>query len=180
MLFKIPLKNSDKTVLVDQEIYEYFKNDSYFKKIKFLENIRLHSGGYAVFQKAWAQTNGKYKTETIYLHKYIAEKFLEKPDSKKRLVVRVINGKRLDCRKKNLEWSSTSIAVRKGKFPNKTGYRGVKREGNRFRATIYHEGKLLHIGMFSTPEEAALAFNEKSKELFGDEGKLNSVVLEKN
>ncbi len=31
--------------------------------------------------------------------------------------------------------------------------------------------------MFTTPEEAALAYNKKSKELFGEEGKVN--VLKK-
>lgn len=177
MLFKLKLKNSDQTVLLDDFVYEHFKKDKYLASLNFLENLRLHSGGYAVFQKAWLQPSGKYKTETIYLHKRVAELFVDKPNTDERLVVRIVNGNRLDCRTKNLEWTNSGKAIRKGNFYNKTGYRGVKKEGSRYRATIFYKMKPIHIGMFDTAEEAALAFNEKSKELFGEDGKLNSVVL---
>ena len=31
------------------------------------------------------------------------------------------------------------------------------------------------VGMYSTPEEAALAYNKKSRELFGENGKINVI-----
>jgi hypothetical protein len=37
------------------------------------------------------------------------------------------------------------------------------------------EGKAVHLGMFETAEEAALAYNRASKKTFGDEGKLNKL-----
>jgi hypothetical protein len=37
------------------------------------------------------------------------------------------------------------------------------------------EGKAKHIGMYDTAEEAAIAYNKVSKELFGEEGKINKV-----
>ena len=37
---------------------------------------------------------------------------------------------------------------------NKTGYRGVYRCGNKFRAQVKHNGKVIALGIFSTAEEA--------------------------
>ncbi|NJL14346.1 MAG: Pathogenesis-related transcriptional factor and ERF protein [Microscillaceae bacterium] len=178
MLFKINLKNANKAVIIDDFVKEHFDNDLYLKSLEFEKNLRLHSSGYAVFQKAWKQKDGTYKTETIYLHKRIAEKFIPRPESGDRLIVRVINGNKLDCRVKNLEWATMSKASRKGRNYGETGFRGVRKDGNRYRATIYVNRKAIHIGMFLTAEEAALAYNEKSKEYFGDEGKINSVSSE--
>lgn len=175
MLFKLNLKNANKSVIIDDFVYDYLSNNPYLKELEFEKNLRLHSSGYAVFQKAWRQKSGGYRTETIYLHKRIAEQFIQKPDSDQKLIVRVVNGNKLDCRVKNLEWATMSKASRKGRNYGSTGYRGVRKDGNRYRATIYVNRKAIHIGMFATAEEAALAYNQKSKEIFGEEGKINSV-----
>jgi hypothetical protein len=179
MVFEINLKNVDKKVLMDDVVLEYFQKNEYLNSLNFLKNLRLHSSGYSVFQKAWRTKDNTYNVETIYLHKRIAEKFIPKPESEDNLIVRVINGNKLDCRLRNLEWATLSKAARKGKTYGESGYRGVRQDGSKYRATIYVNRKAIHIGMFDTMEEAALAYNEKSKEYFGDEGKLNSVVLKK-
>lgn len=178
MIFKVKLKNADEYVLLDDEVYYHFKNTEYFQRVNFLDNLRKHSNGYAVFQKAWRQPDKSYNTETIYLHKYVAEKFVEKQPSEKKLFVRIINGNRLDCRLKNLEWATLERIARKNSNRNSTtGYRGVKKEGNRFRAMIYprNSSKAIHLGMFSTAEEAAEAYNKKSLEMFGDDAKINVI-----
>ncbi|GAB4248521.1 MAG: hypothetical protein Kow0027_10920 [Saprospiraceae bacterium] len=51
----------------------------------------------------------------------------------------------------------------------------VYREYNRYRAVISVDGKSIHLGMFDTPEEAAMAYNAKSREVFGDKGKINII-----
>lgn len=178
MLYKINLKNTNDAVIIDDYVHQHFENDLYLKSLKFEKNLRLHSSGYAVFQKAWKQKDNSYKTETIYLHKRIAEKFIQVPESEEKLIVRVINGNKLDCRVKNLEWATMAKASRKGRNYGETGYRGVRKDGKRYRATIYVNRKAIHIGMYETPEEAALAYNEKSKEYFGNEGKINSISAE--
>ena len=47
MTCKIPLKNSDYYAVVDARVYEYLVNDPHLAKIKFLDNLRRHSKGYA-------------------------------------------------------------------------------------------------------------------------------------
>ena len=77
MLYKVKLKNADDHVLLDDQVFEWLTNDPYLAKVDLVNNLRKHSSGCAVFQKTWKKADGGYKTETIYLHKLIAEKFLE-------------------------------------------------------------------------------------------------------
>jgi len=176
VLYKVKLKNADEEVIIDDKVYEYLTSDPYLVKVDFINNLRRHSSGCAVFQKTWKKAGGGgYKTETIYLHKMIAEKFLSDTKTKERRLVGAANGNKLDCRLENLLYRSRSVASRKRKTSSKAGYTGVYKENNRYRAVISINRKSVHIGMFSTAEEAALAYNKKSKELYGDDGKLNLV-----
>ena len=61
------------------------------------------------------------------------------------------------------------------KTHSKTGYRGVVLEKGKYRAAIYVNQKAINLGFFDTAIEAARAYHEKSKELFGDAGFLNNV-----
>lgn len=179
MLFKIKLKNADDHLLIDDQAYEYLTTNDYLKSIKLEENIRMHSSGYAFFQKSRPNRDGTYKTETIYIHKLIAEKFVPKPHSAKRLYVLLKNGNRLDCRIKNLEWAPFSKVTRNTKYhESKTGYRGVHKERNKFRAVIYHDSKRYNLGLYNTAKEAAEAYNKKSEELFGKTIGLRSLKLD--
>lgn len=180
MLYKLVLKNSKKNAIVDDETFEYLNQNPYLEEIDFLKNLRLHSNGYVFFQKHWRQMDGSYKVETIYLQKLIAEKFLEKPDPQKKFWVRFKNGNKLDYRTENLEWATLSKVVRNTrKTENQTGYRGVVKSGKKYMAIIYLHRKGINLGTFDTAEEAALAYNKKSLELFGETRSLNKLRIRK-
>lgn len=175
MLYKVKLKNTDDHVLLDPKVYEWLTTDEHLTKLDMINNLRKHSSGCAVFQKTWKKEEGGYRTETIYLHKIIAEKFLSDTKTPVKRLVGAKNGDKLDCRLENVEYRSRATASRKRKTSSRAGYTGVYRENQRFRAVISANGKSMHLGMFDTAEEAAMAYNEKSKELFGDEGKQNII-----
>ncbi len=175
MLYKVKLKNADDNVLLDDHVYEHLTNDPYLQKVDFINNLRKHSSGCAFFQKTWKKADGNYKTETIYLHKLIAERFLSETKTEKANLVGAKNGNKLDCRLENLIYRSRAVASRKRKTSSQVGYTGVYKENNRYRAVISINRKSVHIGMFATAEEAALAYNKKSKELYGDDGKINII-----
>jgi hypothetical protein len=175
MVYKIKLKNAEESVLLDDRVYEWILSDPYLTKIDLLNSLRMHSSGCVVFQKTWKKAEGGFKTETIYLHKLIAEKFLTEEKNKIERLVGTKNGNKLDCRLENILYRSRATASRLRKTSSNTGYTGVYREHLRFRAVISVEGKAKHIGMFDTAEEAAVAYNKVSKELFGEEGKINKV-----
>jgi len=50
-------------------------------------------------------------------------------------------------------------------------------ENKKYRAIISIQGKAVHLGMFDTPEDAALAYNKKSRELFGEKAKINQIGM---
>ncbi len=179
MLYKIKLKNAKDTVLLDKKVYDYLLSDSYLSKVDFVNNLRKHSSGCAVFQKTQKKAGGGYKTETIYLHKLVAEKFLSKQKSRSKKLVGALNGNKLDCRIANLSWRSRSVASRQRKTSSKIGYTGVYKENNRYRAVISINRKSVHIGMFPTAKEAAEAYNKMSKKLYGKDGKLNEFGKKK-
>jgi hypothetical protein len=175
VLVKIKLKNSDDNVILDDKVYDFLTSDPYLDQVKFVDNLRKHSSGCVVFQKTWKKQDGGYNTETIYLHKLIAEKFLAEQRTSAKNLVGAKNGDKLDCRLENILWRSRSVASRQRKTSSRAGYTGVYQENNRYRAVISINRKSVHLGMFDTPEEAAEAYNKKSKELFGDEGKVNKL-----
>jgi hypothetical protein len=175
VLYKVKLKNAEDHVLLDDYVYEWLTTEPYYVRVGLVDNLRKHSSGCAVFQKTWKRADGAYKTETIYLHKLIAEKYLADTRTKEKKLVGTKNGNKLDCRLENIIYHSRASASRKRKTSSRAGYTGVYQENNRYRAVISVDRKALHLGMYATPEEAALAYNKKSKELFGDDGKLNVI-----
>lgn len=178
MLYKIKLKNDDGHVIVDDHVFEYFSNDPYFKSINFIDSIRKHSTGCAVFQKSWPKAMGGYKVETIYLHKFIAEKWMADKFKDDANLVGAINGDKLDCRIENLMLRSKATMSRQRKTRALSGYTGVSKDGSKYRAVIALNRKHIHLGMYETPEEAALAYNKKSVELFGEKAKINIVKVQ--
>ena len=86
-----------------------------------------------------------------------------------------VNGNKLDCRLENLVYRSRSDASRMRKTTSQTGFTGVYKENHRYRAVISVGGKSVHLGMFDTPEAAAVAYNTKSWEVYGDKGKFNPL-----
>jgi hypothetical protein len=90
-----------------------------------------------------------------------------------------INGDRSDNRISNLRMATnaqnqcnTKISSR-----NKSGYRGVfwVKVRKKWLAKIGLNKKKIHLGYFNNKEEAALAYNKKALELFGEFAYLNKV-----
>jgi len=86
------------------------------------------------------------------------------------------NMNKLDNRRSNLRVCTNSenqanIKVHKR---NKTGYKGVRYQSNRYEAYIW-KNKPIYLGRFDTVEEAALAYNKKALELFGEFARLNDI-----
>jgi hypothetical protein len=106
----------------------------------------------------------------MYLHRYI----MDPPEG---FIIDHINGNGLDCRKVNMRictrkencWNSTITKK------SLTGYKGVSYGDNCIRASIRY-GKCIHIGCFKTLRDAALAYDKKAVELFGEYAKTNKKL----
>ncbi len=158
----IKLINSDKKVKVCRAGF------SYLKKKGLADGWRLHSAGYAVLQ--FTQFG---RIKTLYMHKLLAGEFLAHNETDKKLFVRMVNCNKLDCRLDNLEWTTMSELRRQQQ--TSTGFRGVSKDGKKYRAVLYDKGERVYLGVFNTAEEAAEAYNRESIKRFGFTKSLNEL-----
>ena len=172
---QVKIKNADDFVILDDQGFQYITSDKEMLSLNIAENFRVHSSGCIFFQKTIKISPSNYKTTTIYLHKILAETFKINDKTNINNLVGFVNGNKLDCRLNNLIFRSRAVASRTRKTSSSTGFTGVYKEHNKFRSVISINGKSRHLGMFKTAEEAAKAFNEMSKKLYGAEGKQNKL-----
>jgi len=94
------------------------------------------------------------------------------------LVVDHINGNGLDNRRENLRVCTQKENCR-NRRKHKVGtskYKGVSmRTNGMYRSRIRKDGKLYHLGDFSTEQEAAEAYNEMADYLFGEFSRENKI-----
>lgn len=129
-----------------------------------------HSCWHSTSQGYAQAGNGTRRAGKIKLHRLVLKIVgLEAPDE-----IDHINGVKTDCRLCNLRPCSTSHnqANRRPK-PNKTGYIGVRQEGEKFRAIVRCQGKYYRTRTFNTPIEAARARDELAKYHHGPYARLN-------
>lgn len=85
----------------------------------------------------------------------------------------------LDNTRENLRTCTPSQNAANKKVQNnkKSGrFKGVFKRGNKFRAMIGFNNKLIHLGTFSSDKEAAEAYNKKAIELFKEFAQLNIIT----
>lgn len=160
---EIPLTQG-KVALVDDEDYEsvnqykwYANNDG--KTFYARRNI----------------PKGPRRQETILLHRVIL-------DAPKDMTVDHINGDGLDCRRENLRLATKmeNNHNHRHKSNNKSGYTGVffRKDIEKWAASIGVENRRIHLGMFSSPEEAAYAYDKAAKVYYGEFARFNLSFLE--
>ena len=87
------------------------------------------------------------------------------------------NNKKTNIRKATMQQNNINkpgFTTRMGK-PVSSKYKGVQKSGKRWRATLGYNRKNLQLGTHDTEEQAALAYNKKAKELYGEFAWLNQI-----
>ena len=104
----------------------------------------------------------------VYMHREVLSEVLLVDASKE---IDHINGNSLDNRKTNLRVCTrrqNAQNLRKGKGYS-SRFKGVcwSKNTGKWRARIDHSDKQIHLGYFESESQAAKAYDEKAKELFG-------------
>jgi hypothetical protein len=109
----------------------------------------------------------------VDLHRFIL-------DAPRGLRVDHKNGDGLDCQRSNLRYATVSQNAQNKRRSrlSRWPYKGITHMGPRFkskpfRAVIKLDGVHRHIGTYATAEEAARAYDQKARELFGEFARLN-------
>lgn len=109
----------------------------------------------------------------LYMHGYIPN-FVDHIDGNRS------NNKWSNLREANKQQNSANVKLQKN---NTTGFKGVfkdKRElKKRYRAYIKVNYKRIHLGLYSTPDEAARAYDEAAMRYFGEFAELNFKNVQK-
>ena len=112
----------------------------------------------------------KLNRKMFYLHRLLAQAFIPNPEKKR--IVDHIDGNPLNNSLSNLRWATDleSSRNRKTFSNNSSGFKGVSfhKATGKWRAYIKVDGKLKHLGLFHTKEEAAAAYEKAARELYGE------------
>jgi hypothetical protein len=109
----------------------------------------------------------------VFMHRLIM-------DAPAGLVVDHTNGNKHDNRRSNLRKCTQSENRRNSRKSRGTSrFKGVSwlRTRGKWQANIYHDGKSIHLGLFDDEIEAAMAYDRKARELFGEFACLNFPEL---
>jgi hypothetical protein len=110
--------------------------------------------------------------KNLKLHRYI----LDAPPA---VLVDHINGDPLDNRRANLRFVDHSGNAANRRPHGSSGYKGVSfdKKSGMWSANIKKDCRQRYLGLFSTPEQAAEAYDIAARELFGQFAWLNSEHL---
>ncbi len=109
--------------------------------------------------------------KTVYLHRFIVGNIVPLPSTMK---VDHKNNDTLDCQRPNLRIATHDQNNLNRGFWSLSGYKGVSKDGRRYRARISTEpGVQKTIGRFDTAVEAAIAYDDAAHEIFGEFAWLN-------
>lgn len=145
-----------KVVVVDDEDFEYLNQFKWYaQKHKNTFYAKRNEGKYP-FRKA------------LRMHRII----MKVSDD---YVVDHRDGDGLNNLKDNLRICTNSQNNKNRSKPNNntSGYKGVSKCKKRFRSALHFGDKQIHLGTFSTPEEAARAYDQAAIIYHGDFARLN-------
>lgn len=144
-------------VLIDDEDYEKINKYKYHKNITASKTV--------YFSRTINKGNGN-RTATS-LHRDIM--CCKIGDGK---VIDHISGDTLDCRKQNLRFvSMMQNAQNRRKLKTGNGLKGCTRWGNKYKACICANKKIIYLGLYKTETEAHAAYCEASKKYHGEYGR---------
>jgi hypothetical protein len=128
---------------------------------------------------SWSTNNKGYYTAKINNKKYLMHRYILNAQITDKMIDH-INRNKLDNRRENLRFvsfdiNSHNVTKHKNCKCKYIGVTSVKFVRTRYHAYITHNRKRYNLGTFDTEKEAALAYNNKAIELYGEFANLNII-----
>lgn len=152
---ELPLLNSSLFFIIDDECYEKVKNYNW-----------------SITKEGYVRRSNCGRKEERFLHRFIL-------NATKDYTVDHKNRNPLDNRKENLRMCTNqqNHFNRKKLSGKSSAYKGVTwdKERNKWKVNIMINGASKTVGRYEDEIEAALAYNEKARELFGEFAYINII-----
>lgn len=148
------------------------------RRVKEFESIlngktyirRAKAGNLKIYNRDGRYMVTLYKNKTScnkYVYRLVALAFLANPNNYP--MVDHINRDTSDNRVENLRWCTCSQNLHNSiAYTNHTGLQGVIRYGDKFAGRISKNGKVSHLGVFATAEEAHAAYVKAKNDYAGE------------
>ena len=146
-----------------QELFDYRDGELYWKERISRYSIDLSKPAGCIGKSGYRviRVEGKdYRAHRLiwkYQHGKDPKEFIDHIDGNR------VNNNIENLRESTTQQNSFNTGPQKN---NKLGIKGVKKQRNKYIATIEINGKRKHLGLFNTIEEARLAREESEKKLF--------------
>jgi len=75
----------------------------------------------------------------------------------------------------NCRWATPTQQILNRRYRNRWGFKGITKVSGRYVAQIGFRGKNTRLGIFSTPIEAARAYDAAALQLHGEDARINGV-----
>lgn len=168
--------NMEKEIWKDIEGYEGLYKISSFGNVFSVKTNRLmlckvHRG----YKNLYLNINKQRKFFKI--SRLVAQHFIPNPENKK--LVDHIDRNKSNDHVSNLRWatSSENAGNTSSRKDSSSKYKGVsfRKKIKKWEVSIKLNEKKQHLGFFTCEKEAALAYNKKAKEMFGEFANLNDI-----
>ncbi len=161
ILFIFSEKYGTKEVLLDDDTFESINCHKW--------HIRKDHNTFYARRNYWIKKDGVKKCVTVLMHRFI----LSIEDHK--IEVDHIDHNGLNNQKHNIRSCThkNNMANKKSYIGSSSKYLGVGFKKGKWESRIRANKKYYHIGVFKTENEAAIAYNNKAKELYGEFANLN-------
>lgn len=165
MKILVKLKNKEAVCLVDDDVAELIAGYSW----------RMNDRNYVRTSKYMGMKDGKEIKKEVQIHRLIM-------DAPVNLEVDHINGNPLDNRRSNLRLCNRNQNKANTRIvsTNTSGYKGVSKHKGKWQASIRINNKLCYLGRFLTKERAALEYNKRALQEWGEFAWLNPIPRAKD
>jgi hypothetical protein len=159
-----------KTIQLNKDYLAYIDDEDYDKVKNFDWKVRSYTKNGKTYLYAYRnlENDPHCKEKTALLHHFICGR----PPAGQTLFFKDGNG--LNCQKDNICFVSFGKKTYRFRNSNTSpeSYRGVRKY---YISRIKYENKLITLGYFNNERDAAIAYNMKAIELFGENATLNDI-----
>jgi hypothetical protein len=162
-----------KEITLTQNLVAYVDDEVYQELSKYKWCAHKSRNKFYADRGVAYKIGNKWKVKGVKMHRFVYE-LIHNISLLTNQQIDHLDGNGLNNTIENLRIATpTQNCINKQCKRSITGYRGVYKECNKFKAQIQYNKKSYYLGLFNTPEEAAYAYDSAYRNFEGNELQCN-------